>query len=146
MRLLDIVNGTTGVATDESTAPERHLAYARVSTDEQERAGLSIPAQIRGIEEYARRRGIVIADVYREAESAFSDESKRPEFWRMVDRAKRDPEINGILVHESSRFFRDPYAGPKVKGELLEHGVRVVSATEPEYDPRTTAGLAIEGV
>lgn len=31
-----------------------------------------------------------------------------------------------------------------VSGEFLAHGVRVVSATEPEYDPRTVAGLAIE--
>ncbi len=31
-----------------------------------------------------------------------------------------------------------------MKGELLAHGVRVYSATEPEYDPRTIAGLAIE--
>ena len=144
MRLSDILNGTTGSAAADETAPQQCLAYARVSTDEQERAGLSIPAQIRGIEEYAKERGIVIADVYQEAESAFSDEGKRPEFWRMVERAKRDPLISGILVHESSRFFRDPYAGPKVKGDLLDHGVRVVSATEPEYDPRTTAGLAIE--
>lgn len=62
----------------------------------------------------------------------------------MVERAKRDPQITVILVHDFSRFFRDPYAGPMVKGELLAHGVRVVSATEPEYDPRTIAGLAIE--
>ncbi|MFH1688783.1 MAG: recombinase family protein [Candidatus Eisenbacteria bacterium] len=144
MRLLDIVNGTTGAAADENTAPERYLAYARVSTDEQERAGLSMPAQIREIEEYARRKGIAIAEVFQETGSAFSDESKRPEFRRMVERANGDPQITGILVHDFSRFFRDPYAGPMVKGELLSHGVRVVSATEPEYDPRTTAGLAIE--
>ena len=144
MRLLDIVNGTTDVAAREDAPPDRFLAYARVSTDEQERAGLSIPAQMRGIEEYARQRGVLIAEVYCEAESAFSDEGKRPEFQRMIDRAKCDPSISGILVHDSSRFFRHPYEGPKVKGELLDHGVRVVSATEPEYDPRTTAGLAIE--
>jgi hypothetical protein len=96
------------------------------------------------MQQYARSKGIVIAEVYQEAESAFSDESRRPEFWRMIERAKRDPQISGILVHDFSRFFRDPYAGPMVKGELLAHGVRVVSVTEPEYDPRTIAGLAIE--
>jgi len=31
-----------------------------------------------------------------------------------------------------------------VKGELLAHGVQVISVTEPVYDPRTVAGLAIE--
>jgi len=62
----------------------------------------------------------------------------------LLERAKHDPQISGVLVHDFSRFFRDPYAGPMVKGELLAHGVRVVSVTEPEYDPRTIAGLAIE--
>ncbi|MFH1865321.1 MAG: recombinase family protein, partial [Candidatus Eisenbacteria bacterium] len=144
MRLLDIVNGTTSVAAGEDAAPERYLAYARVPTDDQERAGLSMPAQVREIEDYARQKGIAIAEVYQESGSAFSHESKRPEFRRMVERAEGDPQITGLLVHDFSRFFRDPYAGPMVKGELLSHGVRVISVTEPEYDPRTTAGLAIE--
>ena len=144
MRLLDIVNGKTDVAAREEAPPERYLAYARVSTDEQERAGLSISAQVRGIEEYAATRGIVIADVYREAESAYSDKSRRPEFERMIERAVRDPQVNGILVHDFSRFFRDPYAAPAVKGRLLEHDVRLVSATEPEYDLDTPQGMAMD--
>ena len=41
-------------------------------------------------------------------------------------------------------LFRDPHAGPMVKGQLLAKGVRVISATESEYDPLTTSGLAIE--
>jgi hypothetical protein len=124
--------------------PARILPYARVSTDDQERAGLSIPAQVRAMQQYGKAKGIVVAGVYQEADSAFSDESKRPEFWRMVERAKGDPQITGILVHDFSRFFRDPYAGPMVKGDLLPHGVRVVSVSEPEYAPRTIADLAIE--
>ena len=144
MRLADILDGSVSSDCHEAAGVRQFLAYARVSTDDQERAGLSIPAQIREMQQYAKAKGIVVAEVYQEAESAFSDESRRPEFWRMVERAKRDPQISGILVHDFSRFFRDPYAGPMVKGELLAHGVRVVSATEPEYDPRTIAGLAIE--
>ena len=144
MRLADILDGSVSSDCHEVAGVRRFLAYARVSTDDQERAGLSIPAQVREMQQYAGAKGIVVGEVYQEAESAFSDESRRPEFWRMVERAKRDPQITGILVHDFSRFFRDPYAGPMVKGELLAHGVRVVSVTEPEYDPRTIAGLAIE--
>ncbi len=144
MRLTDILQGTATMSQEVAPAIRHFLAYARVSTDDQERAGLSIPAQMREMQEYAKAKGIAIVEVYQEAESAFSDESRRPVFWRMVERAKGDPKISGILVHDHSRFFRDPYAGPQVKGELLAHGVRIYSVTEPEYDPRTIAGLAIE--
>jgi len=144
MRLADILNRSADSAYDEAPGVRQFLAYARVSTGDQERAGLSIPAQLGDMEKYANAKGIRLEETYKEAESAFSDESRRPEFWRMIERAKRDPQITGILVHDFSRFFRDPYAGPMVKGELLAHGVRVVSVTEPEYDPRTIAGLAIE--
>jgi len=144
VKLTDILSGGAQPPAEYPQSMRQVLAYARVSTDNQERAGLSIPAQIREMLNYAKTKGISIVETYEEAESAFSDESRRPEFWRMVARAKSDPEITGILVHDFSRFFRDPYAGPMVKGELLAHGVRVVSATEPEYDPRSIAGLAIE--
>ncbi len=144
MRLADIVQGEAVELSAEDQSVRQFLAYARVSTDDQERAGLSIPAQLREMQQYAQAKSIVLVGIYQEAESAFSDESRRPEFWRMVERAKSDPKITGILVHDHSRFFRDPYAGPQVKGELLAHGVRVISVTEPEYDPRTIAGLAIE--
>jgi DNA invertase Pin-like site-specific DNA recombinase len=132
MRLADILHGEAVELSAEGQSIRQFLAYARVSTDDQERAGLSIPAQLREMHECAQARGIAIVETFQEAESAFSEESRRPEFWRMIERAKRDPQITGILVHDHSRFYRDPYAGPQVKGELLAHGVRVYSATEPE--------------
>lgn len=144
MKLADILDGSVSSDCHEAVGVRQFLAYARVSTDDQERAGLSIPAQLREMKQYAKTKEIVIVEVYQEAQSAFSDESRRPQFWRMIERAKQDPQVTGILVHDFSRFFRDPYAGPKVKGELLAHGVRVISVTEPEYDPSTIAGLAIE--
>ena len=144
MRLTDIIERNLEEGPRRGPAKRLFLGYARVSTEDQARAGLSIPAQIREIESYARSQGIVIAEVYHDAQSAFSDESRRPEFWRMIERAKRDPRITGIVVHDSSRFFRDPYAAPMVKGDLRAHGVEVFSVTEPSYDPHTVAGLAIE--
>jgi DNA invertase Pin-like site-specific DNA recombinase len=144
MRLADILDGTALSEAGGGEGTRHFLAYARVSTDMQERAGLSIPAQIGEMRRYAETHDIILVDEYQEAVSAFSDESRRPEFWNMVNRAKREPSITGILVHDSSRFFRNPRLSPMVKGELLDHGVRVVSVTEPEYDPGTTAGLALD--
>lgn len=144
MKLSDILAGKTDTSADCGSAEEVFLAYARVSTPDQEKKGLSIPAQISEMQEYARRKGIQIAGIYKEAESAFSDESRRPEFARMVKHACDDPRISGILVHDSSRFCRNPYEGPKVKGKLKNNGVRIVSVTEPEFDPDTVSGLALE--
>jgi len=129
VKLTDILSGGAQPPAEYPQSMRQVLAYARVSTDNQERAGLSIPAQIREMLNYAKTKGISIVETYEEAESAFSDESRRPEFWRMVARAKSDPEITGILVHDFSRFFRDPYAGPMVKGELLAHGVSLSHRT-----------------
>jgi len=99
MKLADIAQGTWESGIEDGKVAKRFgLAYARVSTDDQERAGLSIPALIREIKAYAAQHGIDLIDIYQEAESAFSDESRRPEFWRMVGHAMHDKSI--------SRYFQ----------------------------------------
>ncbi len=142
--LSNILQGTADLPSNESSQSMIYLAYARVSTDDQEKAGQSLPAQVKEMKLYAKSKGIQLIGIYEEAESAFSKETNRPKFQEMISLAKSDPRITGILVHDFSRFFRDPYLGPMVKGELKQHGVRVVSATEPEFDSDTVSGLAIE--
>ena len=144
MKLSDILSGTEDSYTEKQTRAETFFAYARVSTQDQEQKGLSVPAQICEMQEFAERKGICIAEIFQDAESAYSSKSRRPGFAKMVKRATSDSSITGILVHEYSRFFRDPHEGPRVRGELKKAGVRVVSVTEPEYDIDTVAGLALE--
>ncbi len=122
------------------------FAYARVSTDRQEERGLSIPAQIKAIEAYARQHGITILATYTDAASAFQDEAKRVEFGRMLARVKADKDVGMILVHEFSRFSRDPWRTPQLIGELQENGVQVVSVTEPTFDVSTVMGLWMQKV
>jgi len=45
MRLADILDGSVTLDSHEAGGTRQFLAYARVSTDDQERAGLSIPAR-----------------------------------------------------------------------------------------------------
>jgi len=47
------------------------LAWARVSTEKQERDGASIPEQLREIRAFADKHGIEILEEYHEAASAF---------------------------------------------------------------------------
>jgi hypothetical protein len=112
----------------------------------QEDKGLSIPAQRKAIDEYATAHEVPILETYVEAASSYQDEAKRIEFQRMFERAKSDPQVAMVLVHESSRFCRHPWRTPQLIGELQDAGVRVVSVTEPEYDVNTVMGMWMQKV
>ena len=122
----------------------RAFAWARVSTEEQERRGLSIPQQLKEIGEYAARRDIEIVEQFHEAASAFSKNGKRPEFDRMIEKAKANPDINAILIHDFSRFSRDSVTGRALLRELRDAGIRVLSVNDPDFDPETESGVYTE--
>ena len=144
--LLSELIGTAGGSAAVQSRAAGALAYVRVSTDMQEDKGLSIPAQRKAIEEYAAAHDVPVLDTYTEAASSFQDEAKRVEFQRMFERAKTDPQVSMVLVHESSRFCRHPWRTPQLIGELQDAGVRVVSVTEPEYDVNTVMGMWMQKV
>jgi len=121
----------------------RALVYLRVSTQKQDDKGLSLPQQQLEVQAYAERTGIEIVEEYQEATSAYQHEEKRSEFHRMVVRAKSDPSINIILIHEYSRFSRNLANAMTVCAELKASGVRLLSATEPEYDFETLPGVCM---
>ena len=144
--LLSELLGPAGGAVAAPSRAAGALAYVRVSTDMQEDRGLSIPAQLKAIREYAARHDIQVLDTFTEAASSYQDESKRAEFRRMFERAKSDPQVGMMLVHESSRFCRDPWRTPQLIGELQDAGVRLVSVTEPEYDVSTVMGMWMQKI
>ena len=127
-----------------SGAPMKAYAWARVSTEEQQKRGLSIPQQLKEIHEYAQRRGIEIVEEFQEAASAFSRNRKRPEFDRMIKKARSDPSINVIIVHDFSRFSRDSVKGRALFRELRGAGINVLSVNDPDIDPETEAGVYTE--
>ena len=137
-------------AADSATAAQATataaLAYVRVSTDMQEDKGLSIPAQRAAIRAYAEERGVEILEWFEDSASGFQDEGKRVDFQRMLERAKSDRQTGMILVHEYSRFSRDPWRTPQLIGELQRAGVQVVSVTEPLHDVNTVMGMWMQKV
>lgn len=111
------------------------LAYARVSTPGQVEADLSIPAQLKEIRAYAENNCLKIVKEYiDEGVSAYHDEGKRIQFNLMIQNAISDPDIKFILVHDTSRFYRNKYKSGEVKGKLQKHGVTIISVASP-YDP-----------
>jgi len=105
------------------------LAYARVSTKEQAEKGLSIPAQLKAIREYASSHGFRILEEYvDEGESAKT--SDRPAFREMVKRCQKDKTIDAVVVHKIDRFSRNNIDFYAYKAILKKEGVRLLSVTE----------------
>jgi Site-specific recombinases, DNA invertase Pin homologs len=122
------------------------VSYARVSTEDQARMGLSVPAQFRRNEEYAEKNNIKI--LFQDADegvSAYRDNENREAFWRCVDYACQDKRVTLFLVDDSSRFVRDKYLSGEVKNRLRKHGVRVLIASNP-YDTSTIQGAWMESI
>lgn len=126
-------------------APTRAIAWARVSTDEQNERGLSIPEQLREIRQYAKSKGIEIVAEFTEAVSAYQHRAKRAEFERMIKRARAE-RVAMILVHDFSRFSRDSVGAKVLVRELRGAGIKVVSLNDPEIDPETVAGVYMEAI
>jgi len=142
--LLEKITGKPMHPDPKAQGKVKAYAWARVSTDMQEQRGDSIEQQLREIRTYAERNDIEIVDEFRESASAFKENGKRPQFDRMVGKAKADPDISMIIVHDFSRFSRDGVKGRGLFRELRELGITVKSINDPDIDPETAAGCYIE--
>lgn len=105
------------------------LAYARVSSDEQAKAGFSIPYQRNKVDEYARVHEFGIAEWFVEAHSA--KEAGRPQFEVMVRYLEQHPDVRTILVHKLDRLCRNLTDWATLRERLK---VRVVVTEEPVAD------------
>jgi len=129
-----------------TSARRKALAWARVSTDMQEERGLSLPEQLRQIQEYALQLDIEIVEEFSEAASAYKSKAKRPEFDRMLARAREDSDISVILVHDLSRFSRDSINAQTLIRDLRRAGVEVLSVSDPVIDRESVAGVYMEAI
>jgi site-specific DNA recombinase len=120
----------------------RAALYARVSTGRQAERDLSIPDQVRQLEDYCRSKGWVIHKIFVEPGASARDEH-RPVFQEMLADAKsKEFDVLGTLT--TSRFFRDAMGARVYKAKLAKLGVKVVAVhQEVNDDPM---GNFIEGV
>lgn len=116
------------------------VIYARYSSDRQREA--SIEQQIDKCRLYAAAESIEIVSEYTD-EALTGRNANRPGFQKMIADAK-GKTFDTVLVYSLDRFSRDKYEAVVYKHELKQHGIRVISATEPISDD--PAGILIEGV
>ena len=108
--------------------------YARVSTTRQAENDLSIPDQLRQMQQWAQRNGHVIVKEYIEPGASATDD-KRPVFQDMVnDATMKASPFQAIIVHSLSRFFRDLVMGVIYQKKLLKAGVQLISITQQTSD------------
>lgn len=115
------------------------VAYIRVSTEEQAKHGFSIEAQQQVLRDYAKGNGLVIAEEFVEAESAYKP--GRPRFHDMLTLLKRRRDLTGVLCYKVDRLARNLTDFAEV-AEMV--GIEVISATEPQLTGST--GEMIAGI
>ena len=81
------------------------VAYARVSTREQQREGYSIPAQTKLLDDYAVLNGIDIVSSHVDVETA--RKTGRTAFGEMLRYLRRRPEVRILLVEKTDRLYRN---------------------------------------
>lgn len=113
----------------------RVVLYVRVSTDDQANKNLSIPSQIRELEDYCKQKKWQVVAVYKEeGESAFQD-SHRPLFEEMIYNATRkDHPYDVILTVTTNRFFRNAEKARVYKKMLKKLNVRVIAIKQEVAD------------
>lgn len=97
---------------------KKAVLYARVSSNEQEKHGFSIPAQVKYLKDYARQNGITIVQEFTESQTAKT--SGRVEFNNMLKFLKSSKDVNIILVEKTDRLYRNFKDYVKLEDENFE--------------------------
>jgi len=101
--------------------------YARYSSDNQ--SDTSIEQQLKVCREYCERYKLTVVDEYIDrAMSGRNDD--RPQFQKMIKDSKHNI-FQSILVYSVDRLSRKLHQATTYVHELNQHGVSIISATEP---------------
>ena len=108
--------------------------YARVSTTRQADNDLSIPDQLRQLNEWCKNNGHLVVHEYVEPGASATDD-KRPVFQQLINDALQKPTVfEAIIIHSLSRFFRDGIQFGVYERKLLKNKVKVISITQLTSD------------
>lgn len=99
------------------------VAYARVSSREQEREGYSIPAQRKLLAEYARTGGLHIEREFIDVESAKNP--GRKEFGEMLRLLEADNTCRVVLVEKTDRLYRNRTDALAFESLIEKRGVEI---------------------
>ena len=113
----------------------RAVLYLRVSskgqvTNDYDPEGLSIPAQRSSCIRKAEQMGLTVIQEYVEPGKSATEMTKRVAFQQMLERIRRERDIDYVIVYELSRLTRNRTDDAIVMADLKKRGVTLISATE----------------
>lgn len=106
---------------------ETAVGYARLSQN-----GRSIPEQIEAIEEYCKRKGLVLVNegLYSDGVNSSGYSADREAYQNMLDRIEGD-DVDHVVVRDRSRLSRDSKHRLRLFLDLDTRGVEI-HVTEPD--------------
>lgn len=116
------------------------VIYARYSSDRQREE--SIEGQIRVCQDYAKRNGFHIINIY--TDRALTGRSDKRTGFQMMIRDAATHTFQYVIVYKLNRFSRDRYDSANYKHKLKKQGVKLLSAMENISDD--PAGILLESV
>lgn len=122
----------------KTTTANTIAAYIRVTRDESVQTGLSIPAQIDGARQYARRAGLADPELFVEqkAVGAHLPLDKRTAGKQLLS-AMQSGGVTDIIIRDLDRLTRDTRLGLELVDLFREEGIRLHTFSGPI--PLTTA-------
>ena len=144
-------SAVSSMSTGAIDAPpgSRAVIYLRVSSKGQlntdyDPEGISIPAQRTSCQRKAEALGLTIVHEYIEPGRSATEMTKRVAFQQMLERIRRDRDVDYVLVYKLSRFARNRTDDAIVMADLQKRGVTLISATE-QIDA-TPVGQLMHGI
>lgn len=108
---------------------QKGAIYCRVSTDEQEANGMSLPYQRESCLKFAETNGLPVPEELVFLESYSGGFLDRPQLDKVLNLAKRG-EIGFVVFTKRDRVARDQYVFQKIMKDLSDAGVRVYYSEE----------------
>ena len=120
------------------------VAYCRVSTLEQKRRGYGIDIQIRDVQVFAERQGLLVARFYKdEAESGVKEDRRQ---LRRLLRDCRAGRVGSVILPSLDRLSRDVRIAENLFHEFAQPGVDVLIADMPAYNGRDRKDVLVRQI
>ena len=116
---------------------QKAVIYLRVSTEEQvDNYSLNTQADICSKE--AERRGLVVAEIFREEGRSAKTIKERPKLLELLDYCRKyKREVGAVIVYRLDRISRQTADYLAIRKKLAECGITLISANEPTGDTPT---------
>lgn len=108
----------------------KYYGYIRVSTKTQEKEGYGLEVQERAIRDYASAHGFQITEIFKDVITGTKE--NRRDLDRLLIETIKEGDV--IIVHNTSRLWRDIFAQATVMKAVMNAKAHIRSIDDPEFD------------